>query len=135
MQAGCGVVALITALSWWKLGGVHRLRVFVIAAAVATVAVGVPISDEVSRLRLLRFSSDASIASAAKTAFGEWHLVSLLLSFVTVCLAGVALALAAKLPNQLARSPGGVSDTSQGRSAVEGEIQVTSRESVNPIPR
>ena len=42
MQAACGVIALLTALSWWKLGGVHRNRVFVIAFALATVAVAVP---------------------------------------------------------------------------------------------
>jgi acyl-phosphate glycerol 3-phosphate acyltransferase len=113
MQAVCGVVAFLTALSWWKQGCVHHWRVFVVAAALTTVAIGWPISDEVSRLRLLRVSSDTSVASAAKTAFGEWHLVSLLLSFVTVCLAGVALALAAKLPNQPVCSPGGASEGSQ----------------------
>jgi hypothetical protein len=105
MQAICGVVALVTALSWWKYGGVHRWRVIVVAVALATVAVGWPISDEVSRLRLLRFSSDTSVASAAKAAFGPWHLVSLFLSFVTVCLAGAALALAAKLPHPVSREP------------------------------
>src|SRR4029434_6370204 len=89
MQAVCGVIALVTALSWWRQGGVHRWRVYVIAAAVLTVAVGWPISEEVSRLRLLRFSSDEGIKSAAKGAFVEWHLVSLLLSFVTVLLAGL----------------------------------------------
>jgi acyl phosphate:glycerol-3-phosphate acyltransferase len=99
MQAVCGVIALVTALSWYGRGGVHRWRVYVIAGAVLTVTVGWPISEEVTRLRLLRFSSDGSIASAAKVAFGEWHVVSLLLSFVTVCLAGLALALASKLPH------------------------------------
>jgi acyl phosphate:glycerol-3-phosphate acyltransferase len=99
MQAACGLIALVTALGWFARGGVHRWRVYVLVVAVLTVAVGWPISEEVSRLRLLRFSSDAGAASAAKAAFGEWHLVSLLLSFVTVCLAGVALALASKLPN------------------------------------
>ena len=111
MQAVCGVIALVTALSWFARGGVHRWRVYVIAAAVLTVAVGWPISEEVSRLRLLRFSSDTGVASAAKVAFGEWHVVSLLLSFVTVCLAGVALALASKLPNPSAASPVGASDS------------------------
>jgi hypothetical protein len=114
MQAACGVIALITALSWWRLGGVHRLRVLVVTLAVLTVAVGWPISEEVSRLRPLRFSSDTSVAGAATTAFGEWHVVSLFLSFVTVCLAGVALALAAKLPNQPVCSPGRATDVSQG---------------------
>jgi acyl-phosphate glycerol 3-phosphate acyltransferase len=100
MQAVCGTVALVTAVGWWRLGRVHRTRVIVVAAALATVAIGWPLSDEVSRLRLLRFSADAETAGAAKAAFGNWHVVSLLLSFVTVALAGAALALAAKLPNQ-----------------------------------
>ena len=99
MQAVCSVIALVTALSWWKSGRVHRWRVILVAVALATVAAGWPISEEVSRLRPLRFSSDTGIASAADTAFANWHLASLGLSFVTVCLAGVALALAAKLPN------------------------------------
>jgi acyl-phosphate glycerol 3-phosphate acyltransferase len=114
MQAVCGVVVLVTALSWWKTGCVHRWRVYIVALAVLTVAVGWPISEEVSRLRLLRFSADTSAASAAKTAFVEWHVVSLFLSFVTVCLAGVSLALAAKLPNQPVFSPGGATDGSPG---------------------
>lgn len=98
MQAVCGVVALLAALAWWKRGGVHKWRVLVIAFALLTVAVGWPISDEVSRLRLARFDPDAGAASAAKAAFATWHLVSLALSFVTVCAAGVALALAGSLP-------------------------------------
>ncbi len=100
MQALCGVVALVTALSWWHRGGVHRRRVYVIAFALFTVAVGWPISEEVTRLRLLRFSPDAGIASDARADFATWHLISLALSFVTVCAAGVALALAGKLPEQ-----------------------------------
>lgn len=98
MQLVCGVVALVTALSWWKLGGVHRWRGIVVVAALVSVAIGSPISDEVSRLRPLRFVSDEAAANAARAAFAAWHLASLALSFVTVCLAGVALALAAKLP-------------------------------------
>ena len=98
MQAVCGVVALLTALSWWKAGRVHRWRVIVLAFALATVAAGWPISNEVSRLRLERFSPDAAVAAAAKAAFGPWHLVSLALSVVTVCAAGVALAFAGSLP-------------------------------------
>ena len=111
MQAVCGMIALVTALSWYAAGGVHRWRVYVVALAVLTVAVAWPISEEVSRLRLLRFSTDASAAGAARTAFADWHVASLLLSFVTVCLAGVALALAAKLPS--ACRPGGATDVSQ----------------------
>jgi acyl-phosphate glycerol 3-phosphate acyltransferase len=114
MQAVCGVVALATALSWWRLGGVHKWRVVVIALAVATVAAGWPISDEVSRLRLERFSPYSDIARDAKVWFGPWHLVSLLLSFVTVCLSGVALALAAKLPSGPGLRSGAAADVSPG---------------------
>lgn len=112
LQAVCGVIALVTALSWWNAEGgrkVHRWRVYLIAAGVLTVAVGWPLSNYVSELRLARFSPDTAVASAAKAAFGPWHQVSLLLSTVTVCLAGVALALAARLPaaEQTPRSPSG----------------------------
>lgn len=101
MQAVCGVIALVTALSWWKEPGkVHRWRVVVIGLAVVTVAIAWPISNYVSELRPMRFSPDKATRDAADAAFGTWHLVSLFLSFVTVCLAGIALALAAKLPGE-----------------------------------
>jgi acyl-phosphate glycerol 3-phosphate acyltransferase len=107
MQSVCGLVALATALSWWSAEGgrkVHRWRVILIALGVATVAIGWPLSNYVSELRLERFSSDQGIASAAKAAFGPWHLASLLLSTVTVCLAGLALALAGRLPSEEERT-------------------------------
>jgi acyl-phosphate glycerol 3-phosphate acyltransferase len=99
MQIVCGVIALVTALQWWKLGRVHRVRGIIVAAALASVAIGLPISDEVSRLRPLRFATGGAQEDAARASFAAWHLVSLGLSFVTVLLAGAALALAAKLPN------------------------------------
>jgi hypothetical protein len=99
VQAVCGVGALLTAISWWKRPGrVHRWRVIVIGVAVVAVAAGWPLSSHVSELRLLRFDPNPDTAAAAREAFGSTHLASLLLSFVTVCLAGAALALAAKLP-------------------------------------
>jgi len=99
MQAICGLLALLTALSWWKAGGkVNRWRIYLCATGLLTVAIGWPISNHVSELRLLRFAADSTIASAAKADFTSWHLMSLFLSFVTVCLAGVALALASRLP-------------------------------------
>ena len=98
MQAICGLTALITALAWWKVGTVHRWRVYIIAAATLTVAIGWPLSNHVSELRPLRFSVDHAVAETATSDFLLWHFASLLLSLVTVCLAGVALALAAKLP-------------------------------------
>jgi acyl-phosphate glycerol 3-phosphate acyltransferase len=98
MQAVCGLVALVTALSWWNTGKSGRWRVYVISAGVLTVAVGWPLSNYVSELRLQRFDPDAAVATAAKAAFGPVHLVSLALSVVTVGLAAAALVLAAKLP-------------------------------------
>jgi acyl-phosphate glycerol 3-phosphate acyltransferase len=103
MQAVCGVVALVTALSWWNAEGgrkVHRQRVYLIGLAVLTVAIGWPLSLHVSALRTLRYDLNVDVAREASAAFASWHLASLALSMVTVALAGVALALAAKLPQE-----------------------------------
>jgi acyl-phosphate glycerol 3-phosphate acyltransferase len=40
LGAVCGVLALVTALSWWKTGKLGRWRVYVIAAALLTVVIG-----------------------------------------------------------------------------------------------
>jgi glycerol-3-phosphate acyltransferase PlsY len=94
LQAVCASLAFITALAWWKRPGrVNRLRVWIIGTAGLLVAIGIPISLKVSALRVERF-----VSPEAKDAFGPWHLVSLALSLVVVILAGVALAIAAKLP-------------------------------------
>jgi hypothetical protein len=104
LQGVCGVVALVTAALWRDAGGsVHRWRVAVLVPAVLTVAAGWTLSDYVGTLRLQRFDPDPAVAEAARAAFGPWHLASLGLSVVTVALAGVALALAAKLPQNEAR--------------------------------
>lgn len=97
-QAACGAVALLTAATWWRLGGVHRWRVAVLGLAVVTVAAGWPLSDAVTQLRVQRYDPDAAVRAAAAAAFGPWHLWSLGLSTLTVLLAAAALALAAKLP-------------------------------------
>ena len=99
MQAVCGLIAFFTAMSWWYAGKLHRRRVYVIGIAVLIVSAAWPLSNYVSDLRLQRFYATESIRESAKAAFGTWHLVSLLLSFVTTCLAGVALAMAARLPD------------------------------------
>jgi glycerol-3-phosphate acyltransferase PlsY len=101
MQNICSLVALATALSWWNRSGkVNRCRVVVLIIAVATAAAALPIGTYVSDLRVERFDPDKAKADAARLAFGTWHLASLLLSTVTTCLAGVALAMAAKLPER-----------------------------------
>lgn len=99
LQAICAALSLITAIGWWNCGcKVHRWRVIVLVLAVATIAIAWPISNKVSALRVERFSPDSTIAEAAKTAFAEWHMASLWLSMATTLLAGIALALAAKMP-------------------------------------
>jgi hypothetical protein len=101
LQAICGAIAFSTALAWWNAEGgrrIHRWRVYLIGLAILMITVGWPLSNTVSELRLARFSSDTAIANAAKESFVPVHLASLLLSTVTVCLAGLALALAARLP-------------------------------------
>ncbi|HET6573693.1 MAG TPA: glycerol-3-phosphate 1-O-acyltransferase PlsY, partial [Fimbriiglobus sp.] len=92
MQSICGGVALITALTWFRAGSVGRWRVYLIGLALVLAVVGWPISEHVSQLRVERFRTET-----AQAAFVSWHLVSLLLSFVTTCLAGAGLALAAKI--------------------------------------
>ena len=98
MQLVCGAVTLVTALSFVRAGGVHRLRAVLAGVAFALVVVSVPVSHTVSRLRLERFSPDAEVAARAKELFGPVHLVSLALSGVTTLLAGGVLALGARLP-------------------------------------
>lgn len=98
MQAVCGVIAVATAARWRRLGRVHAWRFGVVLAAAASLAIAIPLSDHVSELRRLRYDPDGDVAQAARAAFGPWHLASLGLSVVTVGLAGVGLALAAKLP-------------------------------------
>jgi glycerol-3-phosphate acyltransferase PlsY len=108
MQAVCGVIALLTAFAWWNTGGrVHRWRVYLLWAALLLVAMSWTNSEYVGQLRLARFDPNPSIAAAAWEAFGTWHLVSLLFSFVTTCLAGVVLALAARLPAAAEAQPVG----------------------------
>jgi acyl-phosphate glycerol 3-phosphate acyltransferase len=100
MQLGCCFVSLATAFAWWKLGRVHRRRVLLLAAALVLIGVSIPISNHVTELRLLRFNPDAAAAAKAVEDFKTWHLASLALSMVTVLMAGVALAMAAALPDR-----------------------------------
>jgi hypothetical protein len=101
MQTVCGFLTLLTALVWWKSGTRYsKRRVLLAFFALLTVVGGWIISGYVSELRLERYSPDAGAASAAKSLFGVWHLVSLGLSVVTVGTAGVLLGLTAFLPLQ-----------------------------------
>ncbi|MCS7021508.1 MAG: glycerol-3-phosphate 1-O-acyltransferase PlsY [Gemmataceae bacterium] len=98
LQGVCATGALLTALSWWFHGHLHRWRVLVLGLAAGGVLIGWPISDYVSELRAARFSPDPEVARSAQEAFSVWHGYSLLLSLSTTILTGVGLALVAWLP-------------------------------------
>ncbi len=98
VQVGCGVLALTTAVVWWPLGRVHRWRVGLLAVAVALGGVGLWLSGEVSDLRPRRFDPNPAVAEAARAGFAAWHLASLAVTGMATLLAGVGLAMAAKLP-------------------------------------
>ena len=96
LQAGCAVVALLTAL---RLGGRVRLAVCVLGAA--AVAGGWMLQQKVSHLREERNTrtdeayaaaapSKALVADAlaARRAFGVWHGISLLANFAALGLSG-----------------------------------------------
>jgi acyl phosphate:glycerol-3-phosphate acyltransferase len=127
LQGVCGLIAVVTAMGWWRAepgSRVHKLRAVVLLLALGTVAAGWPIEQTVSRLRdernkavdremqsRLRPSTGptstppdhgglVAAAGAARRQFGTWHLISLLLNFVTVLLVTVAMMLAARLPER-----------------------------------
>ena len=101
LQAMCAVLALLTSLAWiHKPDRVHRWRTGVLLTGLLTIALSWTIGERVSQLREQRFDQNPTVAQSARAAFAEVHLVSLFLSFVTVGLAGVALALAARLPQE-----------------------------------
>ena len=97
LQGTCGLLALATT---FRIGGgkpftrLETWRLTILAAGVVTVLIAFPLSQKIDTLRAARATGD----EAARAAFASWHLVSLLLNFVTVGLAGTALALAAFLP-------------------------------------
>jgi acyl-phosphate glycerol 3-phosphate acyltransferase len=100
-QGVCGLLAVTTALGWSRAqpgNTVHRIRTLLLILALLTVVAGWPLVEKVSELRSARYDPDPAVAAQARSDFGRWHLYSLLLNFVTLALAGGALALAAQLP-------------------------------------
>jgi acyl-phosphate glycerol 3-phosphate acyltransferase len=98
----CGLLTVITALTWLRAEPksiVHKLRFYVLAAALVTVLVGWPIAHLVSALRAARYGPDPVLAETARVQFATWHLYSLGLNLVTLVLVTVAMALAARLPS------------------------------------
>jgi acyl phosphate:glycerol-3-phosphate acyltransferase len=104
LQAVCGVVAVATAFGWYhaESEGIHRLRFFVLLAALASLAVGWPLAEKVGALRAARYAADSAQAAQATADFVRWHLWSLLVNFVTLLLVAVGMTLAAWLPQPAA---------------------------------
>jgi acyl-phosphate glycerol 3-phosphate acyltransferase len=100
VQAICGVLAVGTAfgLPAEPSATVYKVRGWVLSLALLTVIAGWPLAQKVSHLRLERYSTDAVVAEQARAAFAAWHTYSLLLTFVTMILVAVGMALAAQLP-------------------------------------
>ena len=92
------------------------MRVLLLLLGLTTVVLGWPVEHRVSELRRLQNEASDRVLStarltdrptvaeakakyeAARKDFGNWHLWSLLLNFVTIILVTIAMALAAQLP-------------------------------------
>ena len=114
IQTVCGLVALATALGWSRSRfpqRLHRIRSLILFLALLTVAGGWGLEWKVNELRgprndrtdaVLKASAptpeEIKAAEDARTTFGQWHGISVLLNFVTVALVAVAMGLAAQLP-------------------------------------
>jgi len=114
IQAGCGAVAVVTALGWWTFfrgGRVHAIRAVLLTLALAGVAAGWWMEGVVAGLREPRDNlTDKVLASdnpapelvrqaeAARTTFVTWHGYSLLDNFAVLLLVAVGTALAAQMP-------------------------------------
>jgi acyl-phosphate glycerol 3-phosphate acyltransferase len=100
LQGMCGLIAVVTAWAWARTcpGRVHRVLLIVITFALLLVLAGWPLVEIIDGLRTDRYSHDEATRTAADADFHFWHGVSLSLNLATLVLAGVATALAAKLP-------------------------------------
>jgi glycerol-3-phosphate acyltransferase PlsY len=101
LEGVCGLLTVVTALAWFRAepqSTIHRLRFYLLAAALATVVLGWPIAHQVSVFRAARYDADPAMAEAARAQFATWHTYSLALNLLTLALVTVAMALTARLP-------------------------------------
>ena len=118
LQGICGFLAVGTSLGWTRTqppAKVHRFRAYMLLVALILVLIGWAVAQKVEELRLPRNqATDAYLAAGptqaeallpametARAEFGRWHLYSLGLSFLTLLLVTAAMALAARLPENL----------------------------------
>ncbi len=115
LQAGCGVVALITALAIARPGEgrLHGLRKVLCVLALFTVLAGWWLEMQVSNLRTIRSmmtdrvltdpspsASVVAIAREARVNFGRWHGFSLVQNFATLVLVTALTLLLPALPGR-----------------------------------
>jgi acyl phosphate:glycerol-3-phosphate acyltransferase len=116
IQTACALLALLTGVIFARTIGASRLvraHLIVLTLGLVFVLIGWGLERYVEALRLPRNMSfdqllltaspseqQIQAAVSARMTFGLWHGVSLLVNFVVLILATVALALAANLPNQ-----------------------------------
>jgi acyl phosphate:glycerol-3-phosphate acyltransferase len=115
LQGVCGLLAAATSLNWSRTHAgekAHRVRTWLVLAALVTVLIGWPIEHRVTALRPPRNTAiDAYLfergaasdtirdqMQTAKREFFLWHMASLGLAFVTLGLVTVSMVLAARLP-------------------------------------
>jgi acyl-phosphate glycerol 3-phosphate acyltransferase len=155
LQGLCGFIAVLTALGWSRAdpaSKVHKVRVWVLLAALATVLAGWPMERHVSALRVARtetaedlmrrdlrkarvvnektdpaYERAAAAATEARAEFGRWHFYSLMVNFVTVLLVTVAMALAARLPQAQLPAPA-------TPAAVAGGSAASAAPAPSPVP-
>lgn len=133
LQGICGFVAVITCLGWARqnpLQRVHRVRVVVLLLALVGVLASWPLEQRVTGLRDPRHAAvdqylkqptqgNRDVMDAAKREFGAWHLGSLGMNFLTLVLAGVGLALAARLPAEVSPAPSSMPPSPAGHPGDE----------------
>jgi acyl-phosphate glycerol 3-phosphate acyltransferase len=112
IQTVCGLVAVMTALSWLRFGRrLHRIRAAVLVLALLTVAGGWALEAKVNQLigprdektdavlkQAQPSAEEIQAAEQARASFWMWHGMSMLLNLATVLLVTLAMALAAFLP-------------------------------------
>jgi acyl-phosphate glycerol 3-phosphate acyltransferase len=118
IQAGCGLVATLTALAWWPARGrIHRLRLLLLVLALVSVAGGWLVEQRVDHLIQDRHQTFDALLSAspptseqvqqaagARAVFAAWHGYSMMLNLLTILLVTGAMILAAQLPSRTVES-------------------------------
>ncbi len=114
LQIGCGILAILTGAMWFRGGGVHKMRLFVLGMALASAGAGWWLEGQVEELTKQRnkisdqvllnpnrsAESEDHTADSIRTEFVRWHLYSLFVNFATIACVSVTMGMAAFLPSR-----------------------------------